>query len=91
MNVIGICDITLICDALDHAEALLQTFGKFIGGTLQGCAIQRVVDIFRLFPLRSVFVELAHDFETKFLALRLGQLLPVEGTNTFPQSCIAKT
>ncbi len=54
MDMIRIGDIILIRDPRNHPKALLQATGKLIGGGLQRCAVEGVIDILRLFHSRHL-------------------------------------
>jgi len=66
VDVIGVGDIALIRDALDHAEALLKALGKAVGSALQRRAVDGVVDVFLCLPLGGVGVQHPHDLKAQF-------------------------
>ena len=85
---IGVSDITLIRNAGDHAEALLQTLGKLIGRALDGAAIEGVVDILLCLPLVTLVVHVLHDGQGERLALRVGMAFAGHGLYTLIKSGI---
>ena len=90
MNVIAVCDVILIGNALYDAKALLEALGKLVGGGLERSSVDTVVDVFLVLPLSAVFIELAHYLKSKLLALRLGELLADKAVNALPETCIAE-
>ena len=83
VNVIGVGDVALIGDALNHTKALLQTLSKFIGGTLNRSTVERVVDILSGFPCSALVVHVLHNLECKRLSVRVGMALASHRHNTF--------
>ena len=69
---IGIGDVILIGDAGNHAEAVLQTLGKLVGGGLQGSAVEGEVDVVFSLPALAGIVHVLHDLQGKGLGLRVG-------------------
>ena len=63
VNVIGVGDVALIGDALNHTKALLQTLGKFIGGGLQRRTVEGEIDIALLLPLPAGVVHVLHHLQ----------------------------
>ena len=72
MDVIGICNIVLIRDARNDAEALLQTFGEFICRGLQRRTVEREIDVRLGLPLGARVVEVVHDIECERRRGRVG-------------------
>ena len=83
VNVIGVGDVALIGDALNHTKALLQTLGKFIGGALNRSTVERIVDILSGFPCSALIVHVLHNLECKRLSVRVGMALASHRHNTF--------
>ena len=69
---IGICDIVLIRDAGDDAEALLQALGEFIRRGFQRRAVEREIDVRLGLPLGARVVEVVHDIERERRGGRVG-------------------
>ena len=63
MDVVAVGDVALVRDALDHAEPALQALGELVGGGLQRCAVQGIVDILRSLPLGALVVHPLHDLQ----------------------------
>ena len=72
MDVIGICDIVLIRDARNDAEALLQALGEFIRRGFQRRAVEREIDVRLGLPLGARVVEVVHDIECERRGGRVG-------------------
>ena len=90
VNVIGVGDVALIGDALDHTKALLQTLGKFIGSALNRSTVERIVDILSGFPCSALVVHVLHNLESKRFAVRVGMALASHRHNTFVQTGITQ-
>ncbi len=63
MDVVGVCDITLIVDSLYDAKAALEALGEFIGGGLQGGAVEAEINVVLRLPLPAGGVHGLHDLE----------------------------
>ena len=90
MNMVAVCDVVAVGNALDDTEALLQALGELVGSALERSAVDAVVDVLLSLPLSARLVELLHDLQSKLLALGLGELFAVEAVNTFPKSGVAE-
>ena len=66
VDVVAVCDVALVGDAGDDAEATLQAFGDLVGHGLDGRAVDGVVDVFRGLPLGAAVVHVLHDGERNF-------------------------
>ena len=90
VDMIGVGNVTLIGDALDHTKALLQALGKFIGSALNRSTVERIVDILSGFPCGTLVVHVLHDLEGKRFAVRVGVALASHRHDTFVQAGIAQ-
>ena len=90
VDVVGVGDVVLVRDSLHDAEALLQALGELVGRRLERSAVEGVVDVLGLLPLRGVLVELLHHLEAELLALGLGELLADHREDALPEPRVAE-
>ena len=72
VDMVAVGDVVLICDAFDEPEALLEAFGKFIGGGFHRGAVDGVGDVFLRSPFAAFVIQLLHDGQGEFPALFRG-------------------
>ena len=75
VHVVGVRDVAMVGDALDHPEALLQALGELVRGGLERRAVERVVDVLGGLPLGALVVHVLHDGEREGLGLLVGVAL----------------
>ena len=61
MDMIGVCDIALVRDAGNNAEALLQALGKLIGGRFQRRTVEAEINVVLRLPGLAGIVHMLHD------------------------------
>ena len=83
MDMIGIRNISLVRNARDHAEPLLQALGEFIRRGLQRRAVEGEIDVGLGLPLGTGVVEMMHDVEREGRRGRVGVYLICQVSNAF--------
>ena len=72
MDMIGIRNISLVRNARDHAEPLLQALGEFIGRGFQGGTIEAEINIVLGLPGGAGLVHMTHDLQGEGRGGRIG-------------------
>ena len=72
VDVVGVGDVALVCDAGDFAEALLEALGELVSGGFQGSAVEAEVDVVLLLPFGAGVVHMLHDRQGKGGGLSVG-------------------
>ena len=90
MNMVAVGNIGLICHALNHAEPLLQTFGKLIGGAFKRGSIEAEADGGFCFPALAGCVHIFHHFQREGRCAGVCMGFSGHIAHTFTQSRIAQ-
>ena len=90
VDMVAVGDVSLVCNALDDAKALLEALGELVGGGLNGRAIQAVVHVLSGLPLLALVIHVLHDIQCKLLGLWVGVALPGHGLDALIQTGVAQ-
>lgn len=90
MDMVAVGNVTLVCDAFNDAEALLEALGKLVGSGLDGRPIQAVVHILIGLPLLALVVHVLHDIQRELLGLGVSVAPAGHGLDTLIQTSVAQ-
>ena len=90
MHMVAVGDIVAVRNARHNAKPLLQALGKLVGGGFQRGAVQRVINIFSVFPLVALIVHVLHHTQGKGLCGGIGMALAGHIFAAFIQTRIAQ-
>ena len=90
MHMVAVGDIVAVRNARHNAKPLLQALGKLVGGGFQRGAVQRVINIFSVFPLVALIVHVLHHAQGKGFCGGVGMALAGHIFAAFIQARIAQ-